>query len=94
MSSYGKYNLCCNPLHLKNHRVKKSLRRASVNQQNLYNLSNDDFLCTSCRKELNLKNSASFANDNEVEDEVEDVVTEKTISSISNIPGKINQTLL
>lgn len=78
MSKPGRYNLCCNPLRLKKHRVKNSLRRASVTQRYTYNLSKDDFLCTLCRKALSSTKAASAANDNE--DEVEDIVTEKTIS--------------
>ncbi|XP_043278835.1 uncharacterized protein [Venturia canescens] len=38
MSSFGIYNLCCNPLQIENHRVRRGLRRASIPQQNSYNL--------------------------------------------------------
>lgn len=96
MENFGRYNLCCNPQQLENHRVKNSLRRASVTQQTLYNLSADDYLCTVCRKSLVSENTASdsidVANDN-VENKLEDVRTESTLSSIpSNLSGKTSRT--
>lgn len=95
MENFGKYNLCCNPLQLEDHRVKNGLRRASVTQQTAYNLSTNDYLCTSCRKALSLQSTASspVAEINtHVEEQLEDNPTGSTLSSISNISsGKFSQ---
>ncbi|XP_044596726.1 uncharacterized protein LOC123273390 [Cotesia glomerata] len=88
MENFGKYNLCCNPLQLEDHRVKNGLRRASVTQQAAYNLSTNNYLCTSCRKALSLQSTASspVAEINtHVEEQLEDNRTGSTLSSISNI---------
>ncbi|XP_066585899.1 uncharacterized protein [Prorops nasuta] len=76
MASFGKFNLCCNPLQYQNHTVKNGLRRVSVTHQRLNNLSNTHYLCTSCRKLLDLRNKHENGSEN--------VNTENTNSVISN----------
>lgn len=93
MSNYGKFNLCCNPLQITNHRVKNSLRRASANQQKLHNLNNSDYLCTTCRKSLDTKSTSSFEEVivDKVDDESQNFDTEEITLSIPNtLSGKIN----
>ncbi|XP_066590497.1 uncharacterized protein [Prorops nasuta] len=64
MSNFGKYNLCCNPFQLPNHRVKHGLRRPSINHRRINNLNISDYLCTTCRKSLDLSNKVNNHSDN------------------------------
>lgn len=75
MSTSKKFNVCCNPFNLNNHVVKKSLRLASRNVQSKFNIGSTDYLCTVCRKKLNLSLK---------EEETEEIDDEETISVSSS----------
>lgn len=71
-STTGIYK-CCNPLKLENHNVKKGLRLASKQLQDLWNLDRFHYLCTPCRKKLSsLKSVSSPPNDSSNNDVNED----------------------
>lgn len=75
MSTFKKFNVCCNPFNLNNHVVKNSLRLASINLQLKFNIDSADYLCTACRKKLNLSLN---------EEKTEEQDNEETISASSS----------
>ncbi|CAH1109765.1 unnamed protein product [Psylliodes chrysocephalus] len=94
MENFGRYNLCCNPRQLEDHRVKNGLRRASFTNHIAHNLSTNVYLCTSCRKALDSQNNASNSVpevDDNFEEELEDARTKSTLSSISTIPSGLEE---
>lgn len=49
---------CCNPFKLAKHRTRKGLRRVSESLQAKWQLTKQDYLCTSCRNTLEKKKIA------------------------------------
>lgn len=75
MSTYKKFNVCCNHFNLDNHVVKNSLRLASINVQSKFNISSTDYLCTASRKKLNFSLNEEKEEEEEKDEEKEDETT-------------------